>query len=46
MKMAKLNSNQKEQLKQLAVAIEQTVKWPEKNFVKTFQVTKEQAYLN
>ena len=45
-KMAKLNKNQKETLNQLAMAIEQTVNWPEKDFEKAFQVTKKQAHLN
>lgn len=45
--MAKLNKSQKETLKQLAIAIEQTINWQEeKSFETAFQCTKKQAHLN
>ncbi len=44
--MAKLNKSQKETLRQLAIAIEQTVSMSKESFESVFQCTKEQAHLN
>lgn len=44
--MTKLTKNQKETLRQLATAIEQTVSILKESFERSFQYTKERAYLN
>lgn len=44
--MAQLTKKQKETLRQLAIAIEQTISWPEETFERAFECTKDQAHLN
>ncbi len=44
--MSKLTKSQKETLRQLAIAIEQTVSMPKESFERAFQCTKEQAHMN